>query len=79
MEQCASLVCDMPPTGGLLGDYQGIAGDYAGIFPGDPSNNLGGLLACHFIGLIILHMLSSKCMFVFFSNSTSRGITTLKT
>ncbi len=44
----------------------GIAGDYAGIFPGDPSSNLGGLLDCHLIGLIILHMLSSKCMFVFF-------------
>ena len=62
----SKVACDMPPTGGLLGGYQGIAGDYAGIFPGDPSNNLGGLLDCHFIGLIILHMLSSKCMFVFF-------------
>ena len=62
----SKVACDMPPTGGLLGGYQGIAGDYAGIFPGDPSNNLGGLLDCHFIGLIILHMLSSKCIFFFF-------------
>ncbi len=61
----SKVACDMPPTGGLLGGYQGIAGDYAGIFPGDPSNNLGGLLDCHFIGLIILHMLSSKCIFFF--------------
>ena len=30
--------------------------------PSDPSNNLGELLDCHFIGLIILCMSSSKCM-----------------
>ncbi len=44
--------------------YQGIARD-AGIPLGD-RNNLGGLLACRFIGLIILYFdyLPSACRFV---------------
>ncbi len=58
--------------------YQEITRDYARIFLRDPSNNLGELLDCHFIGLIILHMLIFQVHVFFFSNSTSRGIATLK-